>query len=174
MISRTSQPQAIVAIVTGLLLAGCASSPQHPANAPTERYISLPDAEYARADNDNLNNTLYDHYQQWKGTPYRLGGLSQRGIDCSGFVYRTFRDKLGHDMPRTTRQQSREGFRIDRRDLQSGDLVFFMTEGRKRHVGIYLENGKFMHASTSTGVTISRLDNQYWRRNYWQSRRIPL
>lgn len=125
-------------------------------------------------DSDQIKQKLYSQHQEWKGIPYRLGGLSKRGIDCSGLVYATYRDHLGIELPRTTRYQAQVGKSIRRSDLRTGDLVFFKTGHKVRHVGIYLEDGKFFHASTSKGVTISRLDGYYWRDRYWQARRVDL
>jgi len=111
-------------------------------------------------------------YDQWKGAKYKLGGLSKNGIDCSGFVFVTFKSKLGIVLPRSTNLQAAIGKDIDNNQLQAGDLVFFKTGPFSRHVGIYLENGKFLHASTSLGVTISKLDNSYWKFKYWKAKRI--
>ena len=70
------------------------------------------------------------------------------------------------DLPRTTEQQSRMGQRINRQQLRPGDLVFFRNG---RHVGIYLEENKFLHASTTRGVMISNMDNSYWSRHFWKA-----
>ncbi len=116
---------------------------------------------------------LHLQHDEWKGTPYLLGGLDKDGVDCSGFIYLTFRDRLNINLPRTTRQQAIKGERIDKSSLRTGDLVFFKTGKKKiNHVGIYLDNGKFLHASTSKGVIISNLDGLYWTDTYWQARRI--
>ena len=109
---------------------------------------------------------LYQQHNEWHGTPYRMGGISRSGIDCSAFVQVTFRDLFGIDLPRSTDQQFRNGRKIPRAELRSGDLVFFRNG---RHVGIYLEDHKFLHASTTRGVMISSLKNTYWSRHYWQA-----
>lgn len=82
-----------------------------------------------------------------------------------------FRDTFNLELPRSTYDQVHEGRPIDRQELQAGDLVFFRPPGRYNHVGIYVGDGRFLHASSSKGVMISRLDNSYWQRYYWQSRR---
>lgn len=110
-------------------------------------------------------------YDRWKGTPHVLGGNSPRGMDCSAFVQRVFTDAFDVRLPRTTESQVTRGRRISRDDLQPGDLVFFRP-AKTRHVGIYLNDGEFAHASSSEGVTISNLDLEYWRDAYWMSRRI--
>jgi len=117
---------------------------------------------------------LNDQLGNWRGTPYRYGGMSRNGVDCSGFVYLTFRDKFALQLPRTTAAQSDIGTRISKDDLLPGDLVFFKT-GRGEnglHVGIYDPDNAFIHASTSQGVIRSSLDNVYWRKVFWQARRI--
>ena len=112
--------------------------------------------------------------QFWHGTPYRYGGMSRRGVDCSGFVALTFSQRFALQLPRETRAQAEYGTRIDREDLLPGDLLFFKT-GRGDnglHVGIYDSDNQFIHASTSRGVIRSSLDNEYWRDTFWQARRI--
>ena len=122
----------------------------------------------------SIKKRLYAQYSQWKGTRYKLGGLNKNGIDCSGFVFVTFKSRLQIVLPRTTHLQAARGKNIEKKHLRSGDLIFFKTGKLKRHVGIYLEHGKFLHASTSKGVTISRLDNYYWKSKYWKAKRIKL
>lgn len=117
---------------------------------------------------------LSEQQRVWAGTPYRLGGQTRKGIDCSGFVQKTFKDRFNIALPRTTRDQARQGNFINKSDIQTGDLVFFRT-GRGPngyHVGIYVKDGLFLHASTKGGVIYSSLDSPYWRRVYWQARRI--
>ena len=118
-----------------------------------------------------VRQALLEQHQRWAGTPYRIGGTTDRGIDCSALVRNVFRDTFDVELPRSTQDQVHEGRPIDRQELQAGDLVFFSPPGRYNHVGIYVGNGYFLHASTSKGVIISSLDNSYWRRYYWQARR---
>ncbi len=105
------------------------------------------------------------------GWPYRLGGTSRRGIDCSALVQHVFNDTFRLALPRSTGEQVHQGTPIARDELQAGDLVFFRPPGAYDHVGIYVGDGYFLHASTSQGVKLSRLENAYWRRHYWQARR---
>ncbi|MDG4953714.1 NlpC/P60 family protein [Actinobacillus equuli] len=119
-------------------------------------------------------SSLSEQQHEWKGTRYRLGGNSKAGIDCSGFMQVTFRDLFGIDLPRTTSEQAKEGTRIDRDELRTGDLVFFKT-GRGpngKHVGVYVKNGQFLHASTKGGVIYSDMNSPYWSRTFWQARRL--
>ncbi|WP_242447115.1 NlpC/P60 family protein [Nitrosomonas supralitoralis] len=119
-----------------------------------------------------MRKVLYSHYNEWQGVRYQYGGLSQRGIDCSGFVHLTFKSKLGTHLPRTTWMQAKVGREVRKNELKTGDLVFFRTGKASNHVGIYLEGNKFLHVSQKKGVTISRLDHIYWKSNYWKSVRI--
>jgi cell wall-associated NlpC family hydrolase len=121
-----------------------------------------------------VKKALYAQFDEWKSVRYRLGGLTKKGIDCSGFVYVTYRNQLGITLPRTTELQSTVGRKVSQQNLHAGDLVFFKTGFFTRHVGIYLENRKFLHASTSQGVMISSLDNAYWSEKYWQSIRVKI
>ncbi|QWA13609.1 C40 family peptidase [Sodalis ligni] len=143
-----------------LILTGCS----HHAPPPDPR---LANSRVVRAQ-------LNDQLRHWYGVPYRYGGLDQNGVDCSGFVYRTFRDRFGIVLPRSTQDQTKVGTRISRDDLLPGDLVFFKTGsgGNGLHVGIFDTGDKFIHASTSRGVIRSSLDNVYWSKAYWQARRI--
>jgi cell wall-associated NlpC family hydrolase len=147
-----------------LLLAGCSSSP------PRSSDIAAPLIESpAQVTEQQTLQQLYAQHQQWDGTPYRLGGQSRSGIDCSAFVQTTFYDRFGIALPRTTGQQIHVGEQIAKAELQAGDLVFFRNG---QHVGIYLEEDKFLHASTRLGVTISSMNNVYWSRKYWRSIRV--
>jgi cell wall-associated NlpC family hydrolase len=120
----------------------------------------------------NLYEALNAQYKEWKGTKYKYGGNSKNGVDCSAFVQRTFKDKLNIKIPRTTALQSKRGIEVSKEDLEMGDLVFFKTGYKSRHVGIYLNGGKFIHASTKRGVTISRLDNVYYSKHLWKIKRV--
>lgn len=154
-------------MLTLLLLAGCASTPERGQGAATPG----PEPEAVQTGGD-LVAVLEDQHARWRGTPYRYGGRSRSGVDCSGFVQLTYTERLERSLPRTTRQQVRRGEAVAMSELQPGDLVFFRTGGGKLHVGIYLERGRFLHASSSRGVTVSALGNPYWSRHYWQARRV--
>lgn len=118
-----------------------------------------------------LKQSLLAHLRYWEGTPYAHGGNSQRGIDCSAYTQRIYADVLGIDIPRSTKEQAALGTRISRAQLKVGDLLFFRTGFTTQHVGVYLGDGTFIHASTSEGVKRSNLDNRYWRKHYTGARR---
>jgi hypothetical protein len=119
-----------------------------------------------------IGHLLEIQHAEWQGVPYRRGGLSRKGIDCSGFVYLTFQERFSVELPRTTEGQSFSGTKIDPETLLTGDLVFFVTPRSGRHVGIYLGDGRFVHASLSRGVIISSMANGYWANHFWQARRV--
>ncbi len=112
------------------------------------------------------NFALYQSIDEWYGTPYRLGGTTKNGIDCSAFVRAVYTTLFGILLPRTAHEQYQAMRQIMKSELKEGDLVFFNTQGGVSHVGIYLQNNKFVHAATSEGVMISDLDDSYWSKRY--------
>jgi len=151
-------------LLTTSLLIGCSSSPDFE-NAQVE-------AKPITVEQANVKNSFLDVYKVWQGAPYRLGGTTLNGVDCSAFVQTAYENALGLKIPRTTLAQVEVGQEIEYEDAEIGDLVFFKTAPKTRHVGVYLGNKQFMHASTSKGVIISRLDNPYWASKYWHVRRV--
>lgn len=113
--------------------------------------------------------------RRWLGTKYTYGGHSRKGTDCSGLVMEVYRSACGMKLPRTTADQRAFCKNIDRRNLSPGDLVFFTSRrsGRRiSHVGLYIGKGEMIHASSSRGVIVSRLDEKYYTDNYHSSGRI--
>lgn len=172
------------------LFAGCAASSRQSNTQAPENYFSMAlpgmgdsplmspvdpiDAQLRNLQEPPptmVREALLAQHQRWAGTPYRIGGTTERGIDCSALVRNVYRDTFNLELPCSTRGQVHEGRPIDRQELLAGDLVFFSPPGRYNHVGIYVGDGYFLHASSSKGVMISSLDNSYWRRYYWQARR---
>ncbi len=115
---------------------------------------------------------LEAYLKKWRSVKYRLGGSSRRGIDCSAFVQQAFKRQFNFRLPRNTYGQVKHGKTIPKSKLKTGDLVFFKTSRRVRHVGIYLKDNKFIHASSSKGVTKSSLNNVYWAKKYWKAKRL--
>lgn len=153
---------------------GCSPMAVRSVSEPAERVVpSGAGADLADGE-EVMKAKMYRQYRQWQGTSYAYGGLSKRGIDCSGFVYLTYLEQLGIKLPRSTKLQAQVGQQVPRGDLRAGDLVFFNTGFKGRHVGIYLEQGRFLHVSTKRGVMISSLGDNYWRERYWQARRVGL
>ena len=122
---------------------------------------------------ESLNNhTLYNYIDQWFGTPYRMGGSTKYGIDCSSFTASLFENIYSMIIPRQAKQQFKATVRIKKQDLKEGDLVFFNTRGGISHVGVFLTNGNFVHSSSSKGVTISNLSDPYYSKRFKAAGRL--
>ncbi|WP_375176316.1 C40 family peptidase [Marinobacter mobilis] len=169
------------------LLSGCASQPQSPPLTQDEaREVTSEDAWAASpeaapeiaalpfAQTDALTRLvlLQQVFERYQGVPYRYGGMSARGFDCSGFIKTAYREAFGHLLPRTTGQMVVVGQAVARDQLQPGDLVFFDSNGNDGHAGIFMGDDRFIHASTSSGVRESSLNSPYWRPRYSQARRL--
>lgn len=115
-----------------------------------------------------LNNLkLFSFIDEWYGTPYRFGGSTKDGIDCSAFSSNLMTNVFGVGLPRMAKDQYSVCAHVKRDDLQEGDLVFFHTTRKGiSHVGVYLGNNKFVHASLNYGVTISSLEDPYYSRTF--------
>lgn len=147
------------ALLLSLVLAGCAS------------YQSMEGP--GSAQQSDLVNRFEAVYSRYQGVPYVYGGSTPAGFDCSGFIKAAYREALGrNDLPRTTAQMLMGGQFVRLDQLQPGDLLFFRIAGKEQHAGIYLDNDRFMHASSSRGVTVSSLSNRYWINHYSQARRF--
>jgi lipoprotein Spr len=118
------------------------------------------------------NKKLIEYVHQWWAVPYRIGGNSKEGIDCSAFVQGLTNEAFGISLPRTSREQADFCKEISKQDLKEGDLVFFASGRSISHVGMYISNNKFVHASTSMGVVISDLDEAYWSRRFVKAGRL--
>lgn len=127
------------------------------------------------AEGENIDeNSISDFAKKYLGVPYRFGGESRRGIDCSAFVQRVYR-YFSIDLPRTAREQFKAGVKISKNDLRVGDLLFFQTYAKfPSHVGIYMGGGKMIHASSRfKKVTITNVDLPYYQKRFIGIRRIP-
>lgn len=119
------------------------------------------------------NERLYVFIDQWMGAPYKYGGTSTSGVDCSGFVGAVYQGVYEKSIPRTTSQLDQQAKNVTKNQLKEGDLVFFDINGKKSsHVGIYLLNDRFVHASTSKGVVISDLNNPYYQKAFAKGGRL--
>jgi len=158
------------------LLNGC-STKQFSKATRTAKTINLKSTkeatpEYKPSQKNWITIALYEEYKKWYRTPYEYGGFDTSGLDCSSLIQNIYRDAFNIDLPRTTKYQAQEGYLVSRNSVKEGDLVFFKTGYKQRHAGIIIEKDKFIHTSTKRGVSISSLNNPYWREKYWQTRRI--
>lgn len=150
-------------LLVALALAGCGGSSaiDRPSEEPGEH-------QGAR----NAGKEAVKVAEEYIGTPYRNGGTTSDGVDCSGLTFTVYR-RIGVKLPRTSDQQARSGSHIDRDELRAGDLVFFGSGSNVTHVGIYADDGEFIHASTrARSVRFDRLDNKYFKNRYIGARRV--
>lgn len=119
------------------------------------------------------NNKIQEFINSWWEVPYKWGGTTRKGIDCSAFIQKLYKIVFDINIPRTCKEQYKYCIKtID--SFETGDLVFFKMGNDKWHVGIYLIEGQFAHASVSKGVWISNLYDDYWYRYYFSSGKVPL
>ena len=120
------------------------------------------------------SSSLEQLAKSWIGTPYVYGGSSKSGTDCSGYVMQLYKSHYGISLPHNAGQMydDSRGSSVSRGSLQEGDLVFFGSFWKIDHVGIYLKGDRFTHASSSKGVMISPMSDNYWRPKYQGARRF--
>ena len=156
-------------------LATFAKKMMKPVGMATEFCSSL-QFKYAQLLNRNVelvtNTSLIGFIDEWWGTKYRYGGTTKKGIDCSSFTGLLMGSVFGFTLPRTARQQYEICSKLKKDDMLEGDLVFFNTRGGVSHVGIYLGDGYFVHSSSSAGVTINSLNENYYSRKFIGGGRI--
>jgi len=165
---RVSPATTVILILAAMTIAACGSSVEG-----TGGMRLPPGAPPLPADISSGRRAVITESYRWIGTPYRYGGNSKRGVDCSGLVNAVF-GRFGVKLPRRARDLARKGRSQNRSALVPADLVFFAnTAGRGiTHVGIYLGKNHFIHSSTSRGVIISSLDESYYHRHFAGARMI--
>lgn len=161
----------IVLVAAAAFLAGCASSSPRPATRPVADppSIAAPTTPEPAPD----HRPVLAKIMSLMGVPYVFNGVDTTGFDCSGFTATVFASTLRRTLPHSSQGQYALGLPIDRDSLRFGDLVFFADGGNEpSHVGIYVGDGLFAHASVSLGVTVSLLESSYYKKRYLGARRI--
>lgn len=147
-------------IILAIFFTSCTSSVRYAAikKQRHQDYKQTPQIE------SDFQGDVYDFMDEWLGTPYKYGGENKNGIDCSGFTSQAYLILFNKEIPRTAYNQYKHGRKINFGIAREGDLVFFrgVLGAGIDHVGIYLGNNKFGHASVSDGVVISDLDETYY------------
>lgn len=169
----------LLAAALSCLLISCGASrkttrntvetPVKPREPLSEKALQKKYAAKLQASPGDLDNTaLYYFIDEWYGTPYRYGGNTRAGVDCSGFVVQLYKSVFESGLPRTAKQQFDASKKIKKvKKLEEGDLVFFNDgRGRISHVGVYLMNNFFVHSGTGSGVIIGNLEDDYWREHF--------
>lgn len=172
--------KATLCALTLLSCSGISSAAEPPEHIPAPAVATAPGSAAPQSDSlfmkasrgaeDLMNSGL-----QYMGIRYRFGGTSaETGFDCSGLVHRVFMDALGLNLPRTAREMSNMGERIDPAELKPGDLVFFKTMRHTfSHVGIYLGDNRFLHSPSAGGkVRVEDMTEGYWRSRFNGARRL--
>jgi len=139
-----------------------------------DNYIVNKYAKILQSQKSEVKNIkLYTFIDEWYGSKYKYGGLSKSGVDCSGFCNVLYSQVYNKKIQRTTSQLSKKINKTSKSNLKEGDLVFFNVSRKKNsHVGIYLKNNRFVHASSSRGVVISSLENPYYKKAYSKGGRL--
>ncbi|HEY0055535.1 MAG TPA: NlpC/P60 family protein [Pedobacter sp.] len=144
-------------------------APEDPDNLAKDYFSQIMGVAVSATSNVKLYQFVYD----WLGTPYRLGGTTERGIDCSAFAYQLYDKVFNTVIGNNSRNIFSMVNPLNKEELKEGDLVFFKINSRAiSHVGVYLGDNKFAHASSSRGVMISNLNEPYWKRYYYKGGRL--
>lgn len=162
-------------ILASTLLTGC-----HSSRRTTDNYIhSLVKAGLKLGFDieESDNHALMLESARWMGVPYRYAGQNRRGVDCSGLTCAIYKEVYNVRLPRSSGDQynSKLTRHVSKSNLRQGDLVFFSTPAARRkcgHVGIMLKGNLFIHASSSRGVTVSSLNEKYYKKHYLSARRL--
>ena len=176
----------ITALITVTLLSGCAGMKPSPkytsvkdgskksSPAANKRSKKMPPLSTAAKLSAPIKLSMLNSINKYKGVPYKWGGDTMKGMDCSGFTMKVFEESVRKTIPHHAASQYKLGSKISRKRLKFGDLVFFRDIESKgvSHVGIYIGNDEFVHASLSKGVVTSSMDQPYYKKRYVSARRL--
>lgn len=160
--------------ISVLLLAyGCAT-PRHTEQHASSKGIEGKYAKMLGVGAGHISNKkLYAFIDEWYGAPYKYAGKTKKGIDCSGFICVLFREIYGRELSGSSASLYKQCQSVSKNKLQEGDLVFFKIDSKDvSHVGIYLQNNKFVHATTKAGVMIDDLNADYYKKHFFESGRL--
>ncbi|MBD5182473.1 MAG: C40 family peptidase [Bacteroidales bacterium] len=182
---KLSRPIIFTFIFASLLVSSCKSKSRVVLETPDTYPLPVMTERPTRPGKNNNKGTMVSpevadaivkEARRWIGTPYRYGGTTRKGTDCSGLVWTIYQDVAGIKLPRNSVKQFEYCIPLTREQLSPGDLVFFNTAGngtRVGHVGIYIGNNSFIHSSSSKGVRVSTFDEPYYAKTYNRGGRIP-
>ncbi|MBK9284558.1 MAG: C40 family peptidase [Sphingobacteriaceae bacterium] len=142
----------------------------------SKKTVSTPSVSWKESLNlssrDVKHSKLYSFIDEWYGVPYKYGGCKKSGVDCSCFTDNLYAEVYGNKLGRTAGEIHKSCEKISKHKLEEGDLVFFIINGRSiSHVGVYLKDNKFVHASTKRGVIVSDLDEAYYKKYFYSAGR---
>ena|ERR1700741_1904694 len=172
-------------LISSLLFASCGSHKEATSSSKEEHHSEKSASgskkiagKYAElvgvsAKDINENIQLYSFIDDWYGTPYKYGGKSKNGIDCSNFTCTLYKEVYNKPISGTSSSLYDQCRSVSKNDLKEGDLVFFKIEKNSiSHIGVYLQNNKFVHATTKKGVMIDDLDEAYYKKYFYKAGRI--
>jgi lipoprotein Spr len=161
-------------------MAGCGSSKKSVKTAQSDRTEQVKDYHTSKKHKSDtpaaVADALVSEARTWLGVPYRYGGHTREGADCSGFLMEVFKNALNVDLPRTTKDQRDHCLDVDRDNISVGDIIFFSSNsssGKIAHVGMYVGDGRMIHASSSRGVVEDNLDLKYYVDHFRSIGRVP-
>lgn len=164
-------------LIISLIISSCSSSKKISYNSAEARKKEKKqdEKEWGNSAGKEASSVVKAAYK-FLGTPYKYGGTTRSGLDCSGLVINSF-EAIGFQMPRMSREQASKGKEVRLKDVREGDLVFFTTSGSNiNHVGIVekVKNGEifFIHSSTSKGVIVSSMEETYWNKRFVKATRV--
>ncbi len=160
------------ALLAALALPTLALPAQAQAPAGDDAQVLLAMSHLTNSAEARVEATLREAVDEWDNVRYRFGGTGRAGIDCSALMVVWFRNLFDVELPRTSREQSREGRAVSERQLRAGDLVYFGAGRTVTHIGVYLGAGEFANSASSQGVSIASLSDSYWSSRYLGGRRV--
>jgi lipoprotein Spr len=152
-----------------IILVNCSAYPVYRPSGQIPRGKPIPATQKSKINVQKMNHII----NSYMGSPYKKNGTSRLGIDCSGLVREVYRRYSGISLPHDTKKLYALVKKVDKKYLLYGDLVFFAFNSREvSHVGIYIGEKEFVHASSSQGVIVSSINDEYYRKNYAGARRV--
>lgn len=167
----TSTIQLILVIFSGLVISSCSNSHKLAGNDFYAVYSQKLGIKLEGKEDKSLIKSV----AAWKGVPYKYGGQSKSGTDCSGFVASVYNEAYNKKLHRSSKDMVKDVRFVSKRNLETGDLVFFKINSRKiTHVGIYIADNKFIHATTKRGVMVNDLDDNYYKEYFYKAGRVRM
>ncbi|MBI4946712.1 MAG: C40 family peptidase [Bacteroidetes bacterium] len=151
-----------------LIVFGCGTKHQATGGSSSKNNIEDKYSHLLGVNKENISDRkLYAFIDDWYGTPYQYGGKTKKGIDCSGFTILLYKEVFGKELCGTSSSLYNQCKKISKEELKEGDLVFFKIESKDiSHIGIYLQNNKFVHASTKAGIIVNDLNEVYYKKYF--------